>query len=107
MPMQRDDMGRPILPNPIPQDSRQLLALMGESLDYAGQGVVGSIAHEHGTRLYDRFKAHLDLHIAQETATAHEGLTSATRALKTATWVLAAITILLALVEGFKMWRGH
>ncbi len=107
MPMQRDHGGRPIPPNPVPNNSQQLLELMEESLSYAGQGVVGSIAYEHGRHLYERFKARFDLLIAQETAAAHMGLTSATRALKVATWVLAAVTVALGLVEGFKMWRGH
>ena len=107
MPMQRDNFGRPMPPEPVPSDAQQLLELMGESLDYAGQGVVGSAAHEHGSRLFDRFKAHFDLLNAQETAKVHHGLTSATRGLNIATWFLAAITILLGVVEGVKMWRGH
>lgn len=107
MPMQLDRFDHPIAPNPIPNDSQQLLELMKESLDYAGSGLVGSPAHAHGTHLYYQFKAHFDLLISQETAEAHKGLTSATRGLKIATWLLAAITVLLGLVEGFKMWRGH
>jgi hypothetical protein len=105
--MEVDDRGNPIVPNPMPNDSEELLVLMDEALEHAGRGVPGSFAWEHGVRLFNQFKARFDLLISKETAAAHAGLTSATQALKIATWFLAAITVLLGLVEGFKMWRGH
>ena|SRR5882762_3195607 len=106
--MERDYVGNPIAPNPIPDDSEELLALMGEALNHAGlaQGA-GAGAFDHGMRLFNQFKAHFDLRMSKELALAHAGLTSATRALKVATWWLAGITIALGIVEGVKMWRGH
>ncbi len=106
--MQLDHSNNPIAPNPIPKDPEQLLELMDEALEHAGgaQGV-GAPAFDHGMRLFNQFKAHFDLRISRELAAAHIGLTSATRALKVATWWLAAITIALGIVEGFKWWRGH
>jgi hypothetical protein len=105
--MQRDYVGNPIAPDPIPDDSEQLLELMDEALVHAGHGVAGSNAFEHGVRLFNQFKAHFDMVISRETAAAHAGLTSATRGLKIATWWLAAITVALGVVEGVKMLRGH
>jgi hypothetical protein len=101
--MERDYVGGPIAPNPIPNDPEQLLALMDEALQYAGTGGAGSNAFEHGVRLFNQFRAHFEVVTARETAAAHAGLTSATRALKIATWWLAAITVLLGAVEGVKM----
>ena len=105
--MERDYVGNPVPPTPIPTDPEQLLALMDEALEHAGTAVAGSNAFEHGVRLFNRFKAHFDLVISKETAAAHAGLTSATRGLKIATWWLAAITVLLGVVEGVKILRGH
>jgi hypothetical protein len=105
--MERDGVGRPIPPNPIPDDGERLLGLMNEALEYAGYGVAQSEASEHGKHLYNRFKAHFDLVTSKELAVAHAGLASATRALKIATWWLAAITVVLGVIEIIKMWRGH
>lgn len=60
--MERDYVGSPIAPNPIPDDPTQLLALMDEALAYAGGGVAGSNAFEHGVRLFNQFKASLRCH---------------------------------------------
>lgn len=106
--MERDFVGNPVAPNPIPEDPERLLQLMDEALNYAGaaQGP-GAPAFGHGMRLFNQFKAHFDLHISQEMSAAHARLASATRALKIATWWLAAITVLLGAVEVVKIWRGH
>lgn len=106
--MQRNNVGNPIAPKPIPDDAKQLLELMDEALEHAGtaQGA-GAGAFDHGMRLFNQFKAHFDLRVSKELAAAHVGLTSATRALKVATWWLAAITVALGIVEGVKLWRGH
>jgi hypothetical protein len=106
--MERNYVGNPIAPDPIPNEPEQLLALMDEALEHAaGAQGPGAPAFGHGMRLFNQFKAHFDLLISKELAAAHVGLTSATRALKIATWWLAAITIALGIVEGIKMWRGH
>ena len=106
--MQRDYGGNPIPPNPIPNDADHLLELMDEALQHAGnaQGA-GAPAFDHGVRLFNQFKSHYDLIIARETEKAHQGLTSATRGLKVATWWLAGITILLGVIEIAKVVRGH
>jgi hypothetical protein len=67
--MERDYVGNPVPPTPIPTDPEQLLA--DEALEHAGTAVAGSNAFEHGVRLFNRFKAHFDL--VKETTAAHEG----------------------------------
>ena len=67
--MQRDYVGNPIAPNPIPDDGEQLLELMDEALEHAvtAQGT-GAGAFDHGMRLFNQFKAHFDLRVSKELA---------------------------------------
>jgi hypothetical protein len=106
--MARDYVGNPIAPNPIPNNPEELLELMDEALEHAGnaQGA-GAGAFDHGVRLFNQFKAHFDLLSSRDMARAHASLTSATRALKIATWWLAGVTILLGVIEVVKIFRGH
>ena len=100
----RDSFGRPICPRDLPDQPAALLDLMDDALNYAEKGTAsGAPAFDHGRRIFDQLKAHYDLHVSRELASAHLGLTVATNRLKLATWWLAAITVLLGLVEGVKL----
>jgi len=106
--MERDFVGNPIFPQPVPDDPQHLLELMDDALNHAGtaQGA-GAPAFDHGMRVFAQLKAHYDMRISKELAKAHGGLTSATRALKVATWWLAAVTVALGVVEAIKGLWAH
>ena len=100
----RDNLGRPMCPSDLPEEPIHLLDLMDDALDYANKGTAsGAPAFDHGRRIFDQLKAHYELYVSRDLASAHLGLTVATNRLKIATWWLAAITILLGVVEGIKL----
>ena len=65
-------------------------------------GGVTSPTFDHCMRIFNQLNAYYQLAVSQELAKAHEGLCSATRALKVATWFLAGVTVLLGGVEIWK-----
>jgi hypothetical protein len=62
---------------------------------------------DHGMRVFNQLYAHYQIHVAKEIGEAHHALKSATNALKVATWWLAAVTIVLGVVEITKLVHGH
>lgn len=77
---------------------------MDEASKYAqdGQGVT-SPTFDHAMRIFNQLNAHYQLSVSKELAEAHKGLRDATTGLKVATWWLAAITILLGMIEALKV----
>ncbi|MBZ5558700.1 MAG: hypothetical protein LAO77_15620 [Acidobacteriia bacterium] len=104
----RDNFGRPVFPTVVPTASQDLLDMMDDAGEYAGQGQgAGAPAFDNGTRLFSQLNAHFQVRMVSELAEAHVGLKTATNTLKIATWWLAGITVLLGGVEVFKLWKGH
>ena len=103
-----NSIGLPVLPDPVPSDSKALLELMEDAVRHAcaAQGA-GAPSFDHGSLIFNQLKAHYDLQVARELAAAHVGLKRATDTLKVATWWLAIITFILGLVEILKIFRGH
>lgn len=104
MKLERDNSGMPIFPKKAPSDAKELLCLMDEAAAFAqrGQGATAPF-YDHGIRVFNQLQAHYQIAVARELAKAHEGLRSATLALKAATWLLAGITVLLGAVEIWKL----
>ena len=99
--------GFPVLPNPMPTDCEVLLDLMDDASAFASSGDAATApSFDHGMRLFNQIKAHYDLRVAQELVAAHHGLKGATSALRLATWLLAGVTILLFVMELWKLARG-
>jgi len=95
----QDEVGNLIPPDPMPTDTRKLLDLMEEAFRSAIKGEPGSRPTERGKILFDLISMHFQHRSAIELGEAHNGLERATKALKVATWWLAAVTVLLGLVE--------
>ncbi len=104
MKLERDESGMPVFPSEVPSDANDLLMLMDDAAAYAqrGQGVTAP-TFDHGMRIFNQLNAHYQIAVARELSKAHEGLRSATRALKVATWWLAGITVLLGVIEVWKV----
>jgi hypothetical protein len=102
--LEKDESGKIILPEKIPSDQKILLNLMDGASEYAriGQGVTSG-TFDHGMMIFNQLNAHFQTSVAREIAKAHAGLSSATTALKVATWWLAGITVLLGVVELLKL----
>lgn len=105
----RDSTGMfPVLPDPVPNDPTELLDLMDDAASFAARGQgAGAPAFDHGVRVFNQLNAHYQARIARELGEAHHGLTSATNALKAATWWLAGVTVLLGVVEIGKLAMVH
>lgn len=97
----RDQTGLyPVPPDPVPTNPDDLLGLMDEASSFAGRGQgVGAPAYDHGVRVFSQLNAHYQARIARDLGKAH-------KALKIATWWLAAVTVALGVVEAWKL-IGH
>ena len=97
--LQRDEVGNLVPPDPMPTETRELLDLMEQKFHSAIKGTPGSREWERDKILFDLIHSHFQLLNAAELAEAHNGLERATKALQSATWWLAGITVFLGLVE--------
>ena len=92
---------------PGPKTIDEWFEAMDDALIWAAAGQAsGAPAFDHGRMLFDRISLSVQRELNRETAQAHADLRTATSALKIATWVLAAITVALGIVEGVKLF-GH
>lgn len=97
--LQRDPLGNPVPPEPMPTDTRDLLDLMEEAFRVAIMGTPGSLAWERAKILFDLLHSNFQLRSATDLGEAHKGLERATKALGVATWWLAVVTVFLGAVE--------
>ena len=103
----RPALGPFTLKTPGPQTIDEWFEAMDEALDWASAGQAsGSAAFDHGRMLFERISASVQRELNHELAHAHTDLRNATNALKIATYWLGAITIVLGVVEVFKLFRG-
>ena len=113
--LKRDSVGGLLFPDPVPTKVEELLDLMDEASEHAGTaGGAGAGSFDHGIRVFNQLKAHYDLYMAREMAVAHlglkqatENLKAATNTLKLATWWLAGVTLLLGVIELWKVIWEH
>ena len=96
------------LPDPVPTDTEELLDLM----DYAAKGAdrgmgAGSGYYDNGMLIFNLLNAHYQVLVARKLVKAHEDLKCATNRLNVATWGLAAVTVLLIILELFKVFMKH
>ena len=98
----------PVLPDQIPDDPNDLLDLMDEAATHAARGRgPGAPTYDRGVLLFNQLHAHFQTRIVHRLGEEHAGLTSATKALKVATWWLAIVTFILGAFEGYKLVCGH
>jgi hypothetical protein len=97
--LSQDEVGNLVPPNPTPTDTCKLLELMEEAFHSAIKGEPGSRPLERGKMLFYLLSGHFQHRSVIQIGEAHNGLERATTALKLATWWLAAVTVLLGLVE--------
>lgn len=97
----RPALGPYKLKTPGPSSIDEWFEALDEALDCASAGqAAGAPAFDHGRMLFDLISASVQRELNRELSHAHTGLRDATTALKIGTWWLAAITIILGLVEG-------
>jgi len=109
----------PESPDPIPEDINVLMELMDDASKYAqGAQGMGAPLFDHSIRIFTQLNAHYQIKITRELQKAHNGLITATNALRVATWWLAIVTVLLGECRdnkkirhspnnGIPLWNNH